>query len=69
MRGGDLCFQETAAICRHDPVRPTHGNHLIFLYTTSQKYVHLYDKMFQAYGKSPGMSPYVSFKKAPNSLE
>ena len=44
MRGGDLCFQETAAIYRHDPSRPTHGNHLIFLCTAFQKYVHLYDK-------------------------
>ena len=31
--------------------------------------VHLCGRMFQAYGRSQGMSPYVSFKKAPNSLE
>ena len=68
MRGGDLCFQETAAICRHCPVHPTHSNHIMFLCTISQKYVHLYDKMFQAYGKSPGMPPYVSFKKAQTLL-
>ena len=29
----------------------------------------LYDRIPQAYGRSPGTSPYVSFKKAPNSLE
>lgn len=30
---------------------------------------HIYDRNPQAYGRSRGTSPYVSFKKAPNSLE
>lgn len=39
-----------------------------FLVLLLIKYARLCDRTFQAYGRSPGMSPYVSFKKSPELL-
>ncbi len=56
-------FSETTAMSRHGRTGFSHGSRSAFPCIVSHRYVHLCGRIFQAYGWSQGMSPYVSFKK------
>ena len=64
-----LYCRQTVAPGQHVQADPSPDSRWALPCIAPQMCDHLYDRSPQAYGRSPGTSPYVSFKKAPNSLE